>query len=102
MAIDLRFLTRLADPQHHAVPCRSRTEEVAWGWVRAATVEQGTSGHQRSPTVQRIAGRWPCSSRSRDDAGERFGLWSDGGEGSSASPVTQAGTDESPGPTGLY
>src|SRR5215203_6538813 len=33
MAADLAFLTRLHDPQHHAVPCqkascRSRTEEV--------------------------------------------------------------------------
>jgi hypothetical protein len=56
-------------------------------WVHAATVARGIGGHQRSPTVQRIAGRWPCSSRSRDDPGGRFGLWSDGGEGSSASPV---------------
>jgi hypothetical protein len=55
------FSRVLPGPQHHAVPCektryRSRTEVVAWGWVcagSAATVEQGTSGHQRSPTVQR-------------------------------------------------
>jgi hypothetical protein len=38
-------------------PILSRTAEVAWGWVRAGSVPRrstrGTSGHQRSRTVQR-------------------------------------------------
>jgi hypothetical protein len=48
------------------------------------------SGQQRSPTVQRAAGRWPSSSGSRDDAEGRFGLWSRRSRcGIAANPRTQ-------------
>jgi hypothetical protein len=90
-ATDLVFLmhpSRSSTPRSSLEkgPCRSRTEVVAWGWIRAESVPQRSS---RAPAVTNgrrrfrgIAGRWPCSSCSRDDAGGRFGLWSDGQEGS--------------------
>src|SRR5215207_4274924 len=98
------FLIRFHSPQQPAVPrekprYRSRTEEVAWGWIRAGSCRNGRAGHQRSPAVtnglekSQVAGR---AAHAAGMIGGRFGLWSDGREGSSASPVAQAGTDEPP------
>jgi hypothetical protein len=71
MAIDLRFLTRLPDPQPHAVPCRnaryrSRTEQVR-GSNPLTSTPQHSAGHPagRRPSARPTPSRSPAGQQPR-------------------------------------